>query len=90
MVNDGAKGKQADNVTQLRPYRETAGYGAVGKHVPPQQSPPSSLFSSIPQITMARESGTVKWFDHKKGYGFITTDSGEDIFVHHTNINAKH
>ncbi|HBF10415.1 MULTISPECIES: cold shock domain-containing protein [Thermotoga] len=26
--------------------------------------------------------GTVKWFDSKKGYGFITMENGEDIFVH--------
>ena len=35
---------------------------------------------------MARLSGTVKWFDNKKGYGFIVHDSGKDVFVHHTSI----
>ncbi|MBI5206513.1 MAG: cold-shock protein [Candidatus Firestonebacteria bacterium] len=28
------------------------------------------------------ENGTVKWFNEKKGYGFITPESGEDVFVH--------
>ena len=32
------------------------------------------------------EFGTCKWFDAKKGYGFITSHSGLDIFVHQSNI----
>jgi len=35
-----------------------------------------------------REIGTVKWFDSKKGYGFIARQSGGDIFVHHSEIEA--
>jgi CspA family cold shock protein len=33
-----------------------------------------------------RESGTVKWFDNSKGYGFIQRDSGGDVFVHYSSI----
>jgi CspA family cold shock protein len=34
-------------------------------------------------------SGKVKWFDNKLGFGFISGESGQDIFVHHTSILGK-
>lgn len=33
-----------------------------------------------------KQSGTVKWFDNAKGYGFIVGPSGEDVFVHYRAI----
>lgn len=33
-------------------------------------------------------SGKIKWFDNKKGFGFIAQEGGQDVFVHHTNIQG--
>ncbi|HKN18878.1 MAG TPA: cold shock domain-containing protein, partial [Dissulfurispiraceae bacterium] len=34
-------------------------------------------------------SGTVKWFNDAKGFGFITGQDGSDVFVHHTSIQGN-
>ena len=36
-----------------------------------------------------RETGTVKWFNDKKGFGFIQREDGDDLFVHHNSIETE-
>ncbi|MBD7912965.1 MULTISPECIES: cold shock domain-containing protein [Clostridium] len=38
---------------------------------------------------MSSRTGTVKWFNTEKGYGFISGDDGNDVFVHHSQLKTQ-
>ena len=48
----------------------------------------ASAHSSV-EISGDQERGTVKWFNAAKGFGFITRENGEDVFVHFRSIQGK-
>lgn len=38
---------------------------------------------------MSKITGVIKWFDNERGYGFISCDKGNDVFVHHSQVKEK-
>jgi CspA family cold shock protein len=56
--------------------------GALGKG----GSGVENVTTVIEKVALGRCEGKVKWFNDKKGYGFILSSEGPDVFVHHTAI----
>lgn len=38
---------------------------------------------------MSKITGVIKWFDEQRGYGFISCDQGNDVFVHHSQVQES-
>lgn len=73
---------RAGTVPRPAPGRRAPGNRAPGNRAPGKRAPNSSK-------STGREQGTVKWFNRNKGFGFITRDNGEEIFVHFRAIRGE-
>lgn len=76
-VEQGAKGQQAIEVVVLE--EDT-------KKNEPRPSPSKPAPGKIGDCPSGRKTGTVKWFNRTKGYGFISQESGSDLFVSHISV----
>ncbi|MDY7220053.1 cold-shock protein [Denitrificimonas sp. JX-1] len=64
-------------------------FAAVILHLALNLRKVSTKSSPLSQDLSDRETGTVKWFNTSKGFGFISRDSGDDIFVHFRAIRGE-
>ena len=63
-------------------------FGPCGTCSPRQFYPQRQIYSKEGERQLSRTTGTVKWFNNTKGYGFIGQDGGADVFVHYSAIEG--
>ena len=81
--------KPVENTAPSPPSPQAAAPAAPAAPATPPVSSAKEEHSSTKSTNDDIHSGTVKWFDSKKGFGFITGPGGEDIFVHQTELQAE-